>query len=118
MPVILPKKMMVFFDLNSHEIRRDQLAVLDSVQSLLRSAEIQNVKAVGHADSIGPEAYNEMLSTKRAQAVKTYLLRNSAVSSTAITILGMGEKEPIQSNDDSEGRAFNRRVEILFGGRK
>jgi OOP family OmpA-OmpF porin len=68
----------------------------------------------GHTDSIGPEEYNMTLSQRRAESVQEFLVDNFTELSTGMfTILDMGESQPIADNDTREGRAMNRRVEII-----
>ena len=57
-----------------------------------------------------------MLSERRAQAIADYLQSQNKVSDTEIEVVGMGESNPVASNDTREGRALNRRVDILFEG--
>ncbi|MDG3424571.1 OmpA family protein, partial [Vibrio parahaemolyticus] len=71
------------------------------------------VQIVGHTDSTGPEAYNQRLSEPRAQAIADYLKR-MGIAESRLTVMGQGESHPIASNDTVEGRAQNRRVEVVF----
>jgi outer membrane protein OmpA-like peptidoglycan-associated protein len=66
----------------------------------------------GHTDSRGTDSYNERLSRLRAMAVRSYLI-DRGVDPDRIRAVGRGEEEPIASNTDPEGRANNRRVEIV-----
>jgi outer membrane protein OmpA-like peptidoglycan-associated protein len=66
----------------------------------------------GHADATGPEGYNEQLSQERAAAVKRFLA-DQGVDPNRVQTVGRGEKEPIATNATPEGRANNRRVEII-----
>ena len=70
----------------------------------------QAIKVVGHADSIGTEAYNQTLSEQRAATVQNYLKR-SLVGVNVLTS-GMGEMAPVSDNSTETGRQRNRRVEI------
>ena len=72
-----------------------------------------NLNLVGHTDSQGTESYNLKLSQNRAKSVKQYL-ESQGVGATRILSSGKGESEPIASNDTSEGRAKNRRVEFTI----
>lgn len=69
----------------------------------------------GHTDSRGSDETNMELSRQRALAVRDYLVRQG-VAEDRITAVGRGETQPLASNDTSEGRANNRRVEIVIGG--
>ena len=68
------------------------------------------VTAKGYASSEGTAAYNMKLSKDRANSVKTYLV-NSGVNASQVATKGLGEANPIASNDTEEGRIQNRRVE-------
>ncbi|MCX7889537.1 MAG: OmpA family protein [Rhodobacteraceae bacterium] len=70
-------------------------------------------RVVGHTDSTGSLAYNQSLSERRAASVAAVLRQNGVPSSRIVTI-GRGPNEPIASNATPEGRAQNRRVEILI----
>jgi outer membrane protein OmpA-like peptidoglycan-associated protein len=94
----------------------DLLAVarrrLDEVAEALKTA--QNPLVIeGHTDSQGPEELNEELSHRRAEVVRDYLVERG-VDGERIRITGQGESRPIASNKSAEGRANNRRVEIIL----
>jgi outer membrane protein OmpA-like peptidoglycan-associated protein len=76
-------------------------------------ADGRSIRVLGHTDSQGADDKNLALSQKRADAVKAYLAE-SGVPNDRIRTEGMGEAEPIASNDTTEGRANNRRVEIIL----
>jgi outer membrane protein OmpA-like peptidoglycan-associated protein len=67
----------------------------------------------GHTDSLGSDAYNEDLSLRRAEQVQSFLIAQG-VPSGRISVRGMGEDNPVASNSTAEGRANNRRVEIVL----
>ncbi|WP_461487426.1 OmpA family protein, partial [Pedobacter sp.] len=67
----------------------------------------------GHTDNIGTAAVNQTISEKRAAAVKTYAVSQGVPASRLVTV-GKGFSEPVASNDTEEGRAANRRVEIVI----
>lgn len=85
--------------------------VLDSVVVVLDEFNQTYVDIVGHTDSKGSKEYNQRLSEKRAKSVARYLETN-AVIKARVKAGGMGEDDPIATNDTREGRAMNRRVEI------
>lgn len=82
---------------------------------LKRMDDIENVTVVGHTDSTGPAEYNMGLSQRRADTVKAYLV-SKGIAADKITTKGMGETQPAASNATDEGRAQNRRVEIIIKG--
>ena len=69
----------------------------------------------GHTDSVGSDATNQRLSEQRANAVKEYLVKQGVLTNS-ITSQGFGETTPIASNDTSQGRSKNRRVEMIVSG--
>jgi outer membrane protein OmpA-like peptidoglycan-associated protein len=85
---------------------------LDDVVAALKD-DPRSITIVGHTDSVGSEDKNQQLSQKRADAVRQYLTTHG-VPENRVTSEGMGEKEPIASNKTAEGRANNRRVEIIL----
>ena len=103
----------VTFDTNSTEIKPQFYAVLNDVADVLEQYPATYVDVVGHADSTGDAAYNQRLSEQRAQAVAGYLIAQN-VMRDRFYVGGMGETSPIASNDTPQGRAQNRRVEIII----
>ena len=69
------------------------------------------IRVEGHTDSVGSEEYNRNLSTRRANAVKTLLVRQG-VANNRIEVVGVGEAMSVATNDTEAGRQMNRRVEI------
>jgi len=108
----------VFFDFDKSVIKPDGKSKLDDLSSKMRGINLEVVIAIGHADSIGPDAYNQKLSVRRAEAVKAYLVSKGTEANRVYTE-GKGEKQPVASNTTKEGRAKNRRTEIeVIGTRK
>lgn len=91
-------------------------AQLDTLVTKLKSMELEVAIAVGHADSTGPEAYNQKLSVRRAEAVKAYLVSNG-VEKNRIYTEGKGESQPAVDNNTKENRAKNRRVVVEIVGK-
>lgn len=85
---------------------------LNEVAVALQSAKDRNVLVEGHTDSQGSDAYNLDLSQKRADAVRDYLVTRG-VPKDMISAKGIGEARPVAENTTAEGRANNRRVEII-----
>jgi outer membrane protein OmpA-like peptidoglycan-associated protein len=86
---------------------------LDEVAEALRDAPDRNVLVEGHTDGRGTDAYNEALSQARADAVRAYLV-DRGVAAERIRSAGMGKRAPAADNATAEGRANNRRVEIVI----
>jgi len=92
---------------------RDQL---DQVAAALKDqGEMKPIVVEGYTDSVGSDATNLKLSKDRAESVRSYLV-SKGVPADKITAVGKGEANPVASNDTPEGRANNRRVEIVVGG--
>ncbi len=109
----------LLFGFDSAVLSDDAKAVLDErIAKFKGRGELtSNVVVIGHTDSTGPEAYNQILSEKRAKAVAAYLEQNTNIIDDQIDAIGKGESEPSASNDTREGRALNRRVVIILNGK-
>lgn len=101
----------VQFDLNMATIRPESYPALEEVVKEMKAHPDYRLNIVGHADATGPEAFNNVLSVKRAEAVRKYLV-GKGVSANSIHASGLGESAPRTTNDTEEGRAINRRVEF------
>jgi len=86
---------------------------LDEVAAALNQAPNQSIEIDGHSDSVGADAYNLQLSTLRAETVRTYLI-SQGVKHDRVRAMGFGESKPIADNATPDGRANNRRVEIVL----
>jgi outer membrane protein OmpA-like peptidoglycan-associated protein len=103
----------VTFATNSSDISANFYQVLNSVALVINKFDKTYVDITGHTDSVGSDEHNMQLSIARASSVATYL-ESQKVLSQRIKTTGMGESQPIASNDTPEGRAQNRRVEIVL----
>jgi outer membrane protein OmpA-like peptidoglycan-associated protein len=103
----------VTFATDSADISSSFYEVLDSVALVLNEFEKTYVDVVGHTDSTGRAEYNQALSVRRAQSVSDYLMTRE-VMAERLVVTGRGQTQPIASNDTPEGRALNRRVEIVL----
>jgi outer membrane protein OmpA-like peptidoglycan-associated protein len=101
----------VLFDFDKWVIKQSVVPDLDQWVVFFQKNPKVTAEIDGHADSIGPTAYNQNLSLKRAQAVANYLIRKG-VNPKRLTIKGFGESQPVAPNTTSEGRQKNRRVEM------
>lgn len=103
----------ITFATNSADISSGFYPVLDSVALVVNEFEKTYVDVVGHTDSTGSREYNQQLSVRRAQSVAGYLQSQKVLPERLLT-RGMGPDSPVASNDTPEGRALNRRVEIIL----
>jgi outer membrane protein OmpA-like peptidoglycan-associated protein len=103
----------ITFATDSSNISADFYQVLDSVALVIKEFEKTYVDVIGYTDSTGSETYNQQLSEARASSVARYL-ESQGVLPARIVSSGMGESNPIASNDTAQGRALNRRVEIIL----
>ena len=110
----------VLFDFDKAEIKEGQQRILDAFVTELMAVSADNViSLVGHTDDKGTDEYNYNLSQRRANAVADYIRNKYPEGITVQSVLGLGESKPVAPNDTPEGRAKNRRVEIIINnGRK
>lgn len=104
---------MVNFAFNSSELTSTAKNNLGKLAEVLKNNPDTNINIYGHTDSKGADAYNLTLSEKRANAVVSYL-NSLGIPKSRINAKGLGETEPIASNETEEGRAKNRRVEFAI----
>lgn len=100
-----------FFDFDKAVLKKAGAATLKELAGRLAGMSVKVIVATGHTDAVGSATYNQKLSERRAAAVKAFLLSQSLPSDRIYT-QGKGEKQPIASNNNSKGRAENRRVDI------
>ena len=104
----------VLFDSSSAELDKKAKSALDEAARRIESHEPGPVTIIGHTDSVDSDASNLTLSKERAAAVATALEDRLDTSGYELTTDGKGESEPIASNDTEDGKALNRRVEIVL----
>ncbi|MGB5556444.1 MAG: OmpA family protein [Paracoccaceae bacterium] len=103
----------ILFDVDSASLRADLRADLRALAKNLQDYPNSTVQVIGHTDNTGAAAYNQNLSARRASAVAGVLI-NRGVSAGRVIAIGRGETQPIASNLTPQGRAQNRRVEIVI----
>lgn len=101
----------VTFITDSAELTGESRETLDRTAASLRTWREVRVEVGGHTDSVADDAYNMELSQRRAETVRSYLIR-SGISARRLQARGYGETRPISSNETEAGRARNRRVEL------
>jgi OOP family OmpA-OmpF porin len=104
-----------FFDFDKAVLKPEGKAKLDDLVGKVKGINLEVIIAVGHTDSVGNDTYNQKLSVRRAEAVKSYLV-SKGIEKNRVYTEGKGEKQPVADNKTSEGRAKNRRVEIEVVG--
>ena len=104
----------VLFDSSSSELDEAAKSALDEAARRIESHEPGPVTVIGHTDSVDSDASNLTLSKERAAAVATALEKRLDTSDYELSTDGKGEAEPIASNDTEDGKALNRRVEIVL----
>ncbi len=104
----------VHFDTNKYNITPDSRVTLDKLAAVLVEYPDTNVLVIGHTDSVGSDAYNMTLSKNRAYAVTHFFTDEKGLNPSRFTTNWFGETKPIATNDTPEGRAQNRRVNIVI----
>jgi photosystem I P700 chlorophyll a apoprotein A2 len=110
----------LLFDFDKADIKKGAEPVLEKVALVLKSYPHSRVLVEGHTDSVGKDKYNQALSEKRAATVARWLVARSGLQAAQIQTRGWGKSKPAFHNtkpdgsDDPEGRAKNRRVEIVI----
>jgi len=103
----------ILFDVNSSTLRSASQQNLRDLVASLEEYEGTDVLVVGHTDSTGEAAYNQGLSERRADAARNFLI-GGGLDPDRVTAMGLGEEEPIATNETEAGRQENRRVEIAI----
>ncbi len=102
------------FPVGKHVIMPNNYSRLNQVQRAIRTFGEPDIVIEGHTDTTGFEMRNEHLSQKRAEAVRSYLVANGTLTMEKITAVGYGSKRPLASNRTVEGRAINRRIDVII----
>lgn len=89
-------------------------ALLSKVQRAIRLFGEPHVVIEGHTDSTGSDELNEYLSQQRAEAVRAYFVANGTLPDKRIVAVGYGSNRPLASNKTAEGRAINRRIDLMI----
>lgn len=103
----------ILFDIDSDRIRPESTPTLEEIAQLLREHSSIRLSIEGHTDSTGDDAHNQDLSERRAQNVRSMLIDKYGIAADRLEAKGLGESEPVDTNDTPEGRQNNRRVELV-----
>ena len=106
----------ISFAVGRSDIQSNFAPVLDRFAEGLRNNPNTDVRIIGHTDNTGSDAVNNPLSLNRAASTRNYLT-GRGIDGRRISIEGMGERQPIATNETADGRSRNRRVEIYVGER-
>ena len=102
------------FDVGKSVIKPEHFGLLTKVQNAINTFPDCKISVEGHTDSHGSDVLNLSLSQERADAVMAYLVANMSIDSSRIEAVGYGESNPIANNETAEGRAKNRRIDIVI----
>ena len=103
----------ILFDINSHALRSQSYTVLRQIGSMLRTHPDLRILIEGHTDSSGRTSLNQVLSERRADSVRRFLIDNYNIDPGRLDSIGYGQDRPTDTNDTAQGRQNNRRVELV-----
>jgi outer membrane protein OmpA-like peptidoglycan-associated protein len=103
----------ILFETNSSTLQSLAKTNIAKLAVILNKYPDTNILVTGHTDSDGTEEYNQSLSERRAESVSDYTM-GQGVSSSRLSVIGIGEMEPVATNESAEGKQLNRRVEIAI----
>lgn len=101
----------VKFDFDKAQVREESYGDIKNLADFMTQYPQTNTTVEGHTDSVGPDAYNQSLSEKRADSVRDVLVNQYGVEGQRVNTAGYGETRPVADNATESGRAINRRVE-------
>lgn len=101
----------ITFEKDSFSINQEFKEIINEFSNQLKEHDFESMHIIGHTDNTGSQKYNKSLSLKRANAIKNEFIKNN-INAEKISIEGMGELLPIDTNETKSGRKNNRRVEI------
>jgi len=103
----------VLFDFDKYQIKEASFEILNRFASQVAKLANTNITIEGHTDSLGSDSYNQLLSQRRANSIKAYLVKQG-VAEAMLTAQGFGESKPVADNATEEGRQANRRVVFII----
>jgi OOP family OmpA-OmpF porin len=103
----------IYFDTGKSEIKAESEPTIQEIAKLLKANPALKLYVVGHTDNVGAFDYNIKLSQSRAAAVVDALTKKNGIAASRLTPFGAGPTSPVASNQTEDGRAKNRRVELV-----
>jgi OOP family OmpA-OmpF porin len=91
------------FGFDQDSLQADGKQALDKLLTELKDVNVERVQVTGHTDRLGAKAYNDKLSTRRAEAVRNYLVQVGGMSASKVSAVGMGAAQPESSTNDCKG---------------
>jgi preprotein translocase subunit SecG len=107
----------VLFDSGKWDIKDDYKQDLDKLVNIMKKTPNYKLYLTAHTDNVDSDSKNMMISNKRAETAKKYIV-DSGIEASRVEAKGFGSSKPISSNDTQEGRQTNRRLEAKFGNLK
>ncbi|EIK96759.1 porin [Pseudomonas sp. M47T1] len=101
----------VKFDFNKSVVKPNSYADIKNLADFMKQYPQTTTRVEGHTDNVGPDAYNQKLSERRATAVKNVLVNQYGIQGNRVDSIGYGKTRPVADNKTEAGRAVNRRVE-------
>jgi outer membrane protein OmpA-like peptidoglycan-associated protein len=103
----------IYFSFNSDELREESAPTIEEIAEIMSRHPEWKLAIEGHTDNVASDSYNLKLSGRRAMSVRNALVTTQGIAATRLTSAGFGESRPKDRNDTLEGRARNRRVELV-----
>ena len=103
----------ILFDTGKATIKPDSEKVLATIGDVLKANAALKLEIQGHTDNVGQKAANQTLSQQRAESVRQYLITKFGIAAARLTAAGFGDAKPVGPNTTEDGRAQNRRVELV-----
>jgi hypothetical protein len=103
----------IYFEFGSDALRKESEPVLEQIAHILTKNPTWKLNVEGHTDNVGTDSYNLDLSKRRAASVKTALVKHFHIAEDRLVSSGFGASQPREPNDSLNGRARNRRVELV-----
>ena len=113
-PVVITLDSLALFETGQFELKNNANKALIGALKAIESHPDTRILVEGHTDNVGNPVSNQQLSEKRAQSVKDWLVISSNVPESRFEVRGLGDTKPIADNQTEEGKAKNRRVEIIL----